>query len=226
MVRKLKDDGVSTREIARRIGVCEKSVRKLLKRMGWQAKPQFDQPALPGLDLPATLAVETPMDPAAQGVTGGFPHEPSALSLDTDPADRHFDRLLACMGALDDALPLFQSGQRIPHAGVLLTVPALIQSGFLSVAREVYQIESDLLALISPHYARSEDEGRTLVQNLLASAADLKVTPKELRVKVTSLSSPHRTRVLAALCKEHNLGRTTFPGSRLQLRFSVSGSFT
>lgn len=71
------------------------------------------------------------MDPAAQGVTGGFTQEPCALSLDTDPADRHFDRLLACMGALDDALPLFQSGRRIPHAGVLLAVPALIQSGFL-----------------------------------------------------------------------------------------------
>jgi hypothetical protein len=87
-----------------------------------------------------------------------------------------------------------------------------------------YQIESDLQALISPHYARSDDEGRTLVQNLLASAADLEVTPQELRVKISPLSSPHRTRVLAALCKELNLTRTTFPGSRLQLRFSVSGS--
>jgi transposase len=140
MARKLKDDGVSIREIARRIGVCEKSVRKLLKRMGWQAKPLFVQPSLPGLGLLSPLTAEAPVDPAAplQGETCGIPQEPCAFSLDTDPADRHFDRLLACMGALDDALPLFQSGRRIPHAGVLLAVPALIQSGFLSVAREVY----------------------------------------------------------------------------------------
>lgn len=135
MAGKLKDDGVSIREIARRIGVCEKSVRKLLKRMGWQPKPGFVQPALPGLDPP--LSAQAPVA-AAQGETSGVPEEPCSISLDTDPADRHFDRLLACMGALDDALPLFQSGRRIPHAGVLLAVPALIQSGFLSVAREVY----------------------------------------------------------------------------------------
>jgi len=135
MAHKLKDDGVSTREIARRIGVCEKSVRKLLKRMGWQPKPVFVQPALPGLEPP--LPVEAPVAPVT-GELPVVPEEPCAISLDTDPTDRHFDRLLACMGALDDALPLFQTGRRIPHAGVLLAVPALIQSGFLSVAREVY----------------------------------------------------------------------------------------
>ena len=135
MARKLKNDGVSTREIARRIGVCEKSVRKLLKRMGWQPKPMFVQPALPGLEPP--LPIEAPVAPV-QGESPGVPEEPCAISLDTDPTDRRFDRLLACMGALDDALPLFQTGRRIPHAGVLLAVPALIQSGFLSVAREVY----------------------------------------------------------------------------------------
>ena len=60
--------------------------------------------------------------------------------------------------------------------------------------------------------------------NLLASAADLEVTPQELRVKVSPQSSPHRTRVLAGLCEKLNLACTKFPGSRLQLRFSVSGS--
>jgi transposase-like protein len=86
MVRKLKDDGVSLREIARRIGVCEKAVRKLLKRMGWQAKPVFVQPSLPGLEPP--LPVEAPAP--VPGEIGGVPHEPCALSLDTDPADRHW----------------------------------------------------------------------------------------------------------------------------------------
>jgi hypothetical protein len=140
MVHKLKDNGVSTREIARRLGVCEKSVRKLLKRMGWQAKPQAVQPFLPGLDLPCTLPAEAPVDPemSMQGDTSAFSQERCAISLDTDPSDRHFDRLLACMGVLDDAHPLFQSGQRLPHAGVLLAVPALVQSGVLSIAREVY----------------------------------------------------------------------------------------
>jgi hypothetical protein len=89
-----------------------------------------------------------------------------------------------------------------------------------------YQIESDILALISPHYARSDDEGRTLVQTILTAAADLEATPHELRVKVAPLSSPHRTRILRILCDELNLARASFPGTRLQLRFSVSGSTT
>lgn len=140
MVRKLKDDGVSNREIARRMGVCEKSVRKLLRRMGWQIRPQVIQPPLPGLDVPVASPSGLPKDPTApfQDEVAGIQPEPCAISLDSDPADRHFDRLLACMGALDDALPLFQAGHRIPHAGVLLAVPALVQSGILSVAREVY----------------------------------------------------------------------------------------
>ena len=57
-----------------------------------------------------------------------------------------------------------------------------------------YQIESDLVAVVTPHYARAEDEGRTLIQNILASAADLDIAQDELRVKVAPLSSPHRTR--------------------------------
>jgi hypothetical protein len=39
-----------------------------------------------------------------------------------------------------------------------------------------YQIESDLVNLIRPHYARAEDEGRTLIQTVLQSTATLEPT--------------------------------------------------
>ena len=45
-----------------------------------------------------------------------------------------------------------------------------------------YQIESDLVNLIALHYARAEDEGRTLIQTVLQSSATLQPTEKELRV--------------------------------------------
>lgn len=60
------------------------------------------------------------------------------LPLDTDPADRQFDRLLAYLGMLDDAVPPFRAGARVPGAGVLLAMPALAESGVLEIAREVY----------------------------------------------------------------------------------------
>jgi hypothetical protein len=38
-----------------------------------------------------------------------------------------------------------------------------------------YQAESDLLALLRPHYARADQEGRTLLHELFVSAGDIRV---------------------------------------------------
>ena len=84
-----------------------------------------------------------------------------------------------------------------------------------------YQAESDLLRLVTPHYRRADDEGRTLLQSALASAADLKVAQTELRVTLAAQSSPHRTRAIAALCEELNQKETFFPGSRLRLCYAI-----
>jgi hypothetical protein len=84
-----------------------------------------------------------------------------------------------------------------------------------------YQAESDLLRLVAPHYQRADDEGRTLLQAALASAADLEVNQTELRVTLAPQSSPHRTRAIAALCEELNQTNTCFPGSPLRLHFAI-----
>lgn len=84
-----------------------------------------------------------------------------------------------------------------------------------------YQAESDLLRLVAAHYRRAGEEGRTLIQSALASAADLEVTKTELRVTLAAQSSPHRTRAIAALCRELNQIKTIFPGSRLRLCYAI-----
>ena len=84
-----------------------------------------------------------------------------------------------------------------------------------------YQAETELFRAIAPHYRRAEDEGRTLVQSALASAADIEVTTDELRVTLAPLSSPHRSRALAALCEQLNGSRTVFPGTNLRLVFAL-----
>ena len=84
-----------------------------------------------------------------------------------------------------------------------------------------YQAESDLVRTVAPYYRRVEDEGRTLIQAALLSAADLEVTETELRVTLAPQSSPHRTRAIAALCEELNSLDTFFPGSRLRLRYAI-----
>jgi hypothetical protein len=85
-----------------------------------------------------------------------------------------------------------------------------------------YQAESDLVHRVAPHYKRTADEGRTLIQAALASPADLEVTTDELRVFIQPLSSPHRTRAIAALCEDLNTRPVLFPGSRLRLRYGVA----
>ena len=84
-----------------------------------------------------------------------------------------------------------------------------------------YQAESDLLRLVAPHYRRADDEGRTLMQAALASAADLKTTKRQLRVTLAPQSSPHRTRAIAALCQELKRRKAVFPGSSLRLVYAI-----
>jgi hypothetical protein len=86
-----------------------------------------------------------------------------------------------------------------------------------------YQIESDLVNLIRPHYARAEDEGRTLIQTVLQSTATLEPTDRELRVTLSPLSSPHRSQAVAAMCEHLNNAETCFPGTDLRMRFAVAG---
>lgn len=89
-----------------------------------------------------------------------------------------------------------------------------------------YQAESDLVRAVRPHYRRTEDEGRTLVQSALASAADISVADdvRELRVLLAPMSSPHRTRAIAALCQELTAAAVVFPGTRLRLVYAISGA--
>ena len=87
-----------------------------------------------------------------------------------------------------------------------------------------YQAESDLVRLVAPHYKRVGDEGRTLIQSALASAADLEVTETELRITLAPLSSAHRTRAITKLCEELNKAHMRFPGSRLRLRYAIRES--
>jgi len=84
-----------------------------------------------------------------------------------------------------------------------------------------YQVESDLVRAVAPHYARSVDEGRPLIRAALESAGDIEVTDTELRVTLARQYSPHRTRAIAKLCETLNETNVRFPGTTLRLRYAV-----
>jgi transposase len=128
-IEMLKSQGMSNREIAHRLGVSEKAIRKLigpskpaesaqLAFAGMTTAAAGNPPAVPSAtstDDDADRAMPSAKDGAADGDPITAPAddgEPVPMSLDRDASDRTFDRQLAYLGLLDDAAPLFRDGTR------------------------------------------------------------------------------------------------------------------
>jgi transposase len=145
-IQHLKAQGCSHHEIARKLGISVPAVRKTLRRLGWKLTPPA-QAELPWEVPDATPAKPSPAASPPSPASGGNPNlsafsanAPAALSTshDTDPTHRGMDRLLARLGLLEDAAPLFGSATAIPRAGVLLAVPVLVVSGVFECAQKIY----------------------------------------------------------------------------------------
>ena len=147
-IQHLKAQGCSHHEIARQLGVSVRAIRKTLRRLGWKPAP-LAQVELP-LGLPSAVASKpTPVLPSSRGSPpsgedpnlSAFCSKAEAIpptSCDTDPTHRGVDRVLARLGLLEDAAPLFGSAHAVPRAGVLLAVPVLVLSGVFECAQKIY----------------------------------------------------------------------------------------
>src|SRR3972149_5581 len=147
IILRLKAKGMSNRWIGGRLGLDEKQVRRSLRRLGWRPAPEPQLPFFPEADLKtesATVSADkssgTSSSVAQQLSPNSTRPRPNKAekSLHAAPLDRSTDRLLAAMGLLDDALPVFAPAPSLPRAGVLLAVPPLVASGLLSVAEKIY----------------------------------------------------------------------------------------
>jgi len=166
-VRRWFQAGCSNREMAKRLGVNEVTIRRTLKRLGLARQPVAIPRMLPRIEEqaasenqaaetadaepPAPAAVvETAAAPAVTSPpTGAAPTvkittleeevaSASAFTLDRDPRDRSGDRVMARLGLLDDAAPLFADHECLPRAGVLLAVPLLVSHGLIGAFVKVY----------------------------------------------------------------------------------------
>jgi transposase len=147
MIFRLKEKGFSNRAVAQRLGLAENSIRKRLRRLGFTSAREDrllfpeDDSGSRGMVIGTSKGVSKSIVPLEiKKSTGAMISAVDELpvSLDVDPLDRSMDRLLASMGQLEDAAPLFAHAAKLPAAGVLLAVPALVASGLLPVARKIY----------------------------------------------------------------------------------------
>jgi len=90
-----------------------------------------------------------------------------------------------------------------------------------AIKMAAYQAETELWGMLQHHYARADEEGRTLLHAAFQSPARLEVVEGELRVTIARQSSPHRTAALAALCAQLDALALPFPGTHLRLRLAV-----
>jgi transposase len=149
-IQELRSQGHSHREMARRLGVSPKAIRKLLRRLGGKdTAPGQSELALntvgSGDPNRSAFPVSTLTPPAVEPAKGGDPNRSAfcgaavvPATLDTDPSDRWNDRLMAYLGLLEDAAPLFGSRTGVARAGVLLALPPLIHSGVFECAQTIY----------------------------------------------------------------------------------------
>jgi prepilin-type processing-associated H-X9-DG protein len=149
-ILRLKTQDMSNRWIAARLGLSETAVRKILGRVGWKIPsqpaatlfPEIDSPPSPGMvfsDSSSSKMFAVPARPPVREVEpGSVAEQLPGPSLDCNPLDRSTDRLMAALGLLDDAAPLFAPASNLPRAGVLLAVPVLLASGLLPAAEKIY----------------------------------------------------------------------------------------
>jgi hypothetical protein len=91
-----------------------------------------------------------------------------------------------------------------------------------TIKMAAYQVETQLFGMLQSHYARVDEEGRTLLHAAFQSPAQLEVTESELRITIAAQSSPHRTAALAALCEQVDALAVPFPGTDLRIRLAVA----
>ena len=88
-----------------------------------------------------------------------------------------------------------------------------------------YRAETALVRCLTPHYVRTEEEGRALIREMLLSSADLlpEADNHRLRVRLHSLANPRSNEALAKLCQTLNALEIRYPGTELKLVYQAPG---
>ncbi len=168
-------------------------------------------------ELEATLGAEAMDNPETQRPTmRGFKIANAHLTYDIRLARQEVDRLKDAVTQAPTRIPL---AKLAPDARLLETQVKLVTH---AIRMSVYNAESTLARLLSPHFSRADDEARALLREAFHAAGNLQLAGDHvLDVRLNPLSAPRRTRALAALCEHLTATQTVYAGTDLRLVFTV-----
>lgn len=88
-----------------------------------------------------------------------------------------------------------------------------------------FRAETALVRALTPHYRRTEDEGRALIREMLLTSADIIPQPADQRllVRLHALANPRSNEALAGLCDTLNALKVCYPGTDFALVYQAPG---
>jgi transposase len=173
-------------------------------------------------ELEQTYGQQARANPEAQRPTmRGFKIAQGQLSHRITALETKCHRLKARLAALPKRVPLKVV---LEEAAIVKLAP---EAKHLTdtIKMVAFRAETALVRSLTPHYARTEDDGRALIREMLLTSADIVPHPANHRLLVSlhSLANPRSNAALAVLCKTLNALEVRYPGTDLQLVYQAPG---
>jgi transposase len=105
------------------------------------------------------------------------------------------------------------------QAGHYKQLPSEMKHLSNTVKMVAYELESELVDRLAPHYLNTPKDGRRLIVSALQSSGRIRLEPGRLVICLEPQSSPNRTRATDALAAQLNTLKAKFPDSHRVIEF-------
>jgi transposase-like protein len=154
---------------------------------------------------------------AARRTMRGFKIAHADLRQQLRTQQAHGEELKARMAMLPERVPL----HTLLDAAEIVRLAPETKHLTDTIKMVAYRAETVLVRWLAPRYARTEDEGRALVREMLLASADILTEAHRLRVRLHSLANRRSNEALAKLCEILNALEVKYPGTDLTLVYEA-----
>lgn len=149
----------------------------------------------------------------------GFKIVHGALGQQISAQEHACRQLKARIAALPERVPV----KAIVEEGEIVMLAPEAKHLTDTIKMVAYRAEAALVRCLAPHYAKTEDEGRALIREMLSASADIVPDAQCLRIRLHSLANPRSNQALAHVCATLNALELQYPGTTLTLVYEAPG---